>query len=626
MANQANQGGGGQQELVVTDRSTRVPVPIFSADNYKAYSEEVEMWREVCNIPKAKQGIILWLALPRGDASDIKELILSKVGKDELKTEQGVDRFVQAMEEAFKPADEIRDMEVYRDFYKKMERKDGEKITDYINRFDKCANLAKRHDMELPPKVKGLKLLEDAGLSEQDVKLVLTEINFTEGAEVYNKAKRGLTKYMREGANQSAASIKLEVLSAADEEALIARGWSRPKSGGKGGRGCRQGERSWQGGGGGGGSGGGGGGGGGPKSQIQKKVNPKNSAGEVLRCSSCDSIRHLLADCPDSYENLRKFRSKALAAHLCEKESDEENKTREEEAYFTGDLVENLRKMSKEEVEVEDIILSSGRKELEGLVCETLGCLLLDCGCSKNVAGEGWWNSYKASLPKCWHDQVKESKSDGRRFRFGGDEVLTSTKVVRFPAMIAGRLVTIESHIVKSRIPLLWSRPSMKRAGTVLDLPEDRAKIFNQWVDLNLTTVGHYSLKILPMNKESVEEALLTLPKERKEKEKALLKIHRQFGHSREETELNLLKKINCLNKETKELLATIHSRPVVSLPPASEFQEVLTLDLKEVKAEKHRRDSQSRSLPNVGCGRNRRTDGVGRGSSTSQILSREQI
>ena len=46
MANQAIQGGGGQQELVVRDMSTRVPVPVFSADNYKAYSDEVEMWRE----------------------------------------------------------------------------------------------------------------------------------------------------------------------------------------------------------------------------------------------------------------------------------------------------------------------------------------------------------------------------------------------------------------------------------------------------------------------------------------------------------------------------------------------------------------------------------------------------
>ena len=169
---------------MVTDKSTRVTVPIFSAENFKAYSEEVEMWREVCDVPKAKQGIMLWLALPRGDASDIKELIMSKVGKEELKKETGVDKFIQAMEEAFKPADEIRDMEVYKDFFKNMKRKDGERMTDFITRFDK-SNLAKRHEMELPSKVKGLKLLDDAGLTEQDMKLVLTEIDFAVNEEVY---------------------------------------------------------------------------------------------------------------------------------------------------------------------------------------------------------------------------------------------------------------------------------------------------------------------------------------------------------------------------------------------------------------------------------------------------------
>ena len=125
-------------------RAAAIIAIYFCAHNFKAYSEEVEMWREVCNILKAKQGIMLWLALPRGNPSDIKELIMSKVGKEELKKETGVDRFVQAMEEAFKPTDEIRDMEVYRNFYQNMKRKEGEKITDFINRFDKCANLAKQ--------------------------------------------------------------------------------------------------------------------------------------------------------------------------------------------------------------------------------------------------------------------------------------------------------------------------------------------------------------------------------------------------------------------------------------------------------------------------------------------------
>ena len=61
------------------------------------------------------------------------------------------------------------------------------------------------------------------------MKLVLTEIDFAVNEEVYNKAKRGLTKYMREGTNQSPATvpIKLEKLTAADQEALIARGWGK---------------------------------------------------------------------------------------------------------------------------------------------------------------------------------------------------------------------------------------------------------------------------------------------------------------------------------------------------------------------------------------------------------------
>ena len=42
----------------------------------------------------------------------------------------------------------------------------------------------------------GLKLLHNAGLSDQDMKLVLTGVNFEEETEVYKKAKKGLAKYM----------------------------------------------------------------------------------------------------------------------------------------------------------------------------------------------------------------------------------------------------------------------------------------------------------------------------------------------------------------------------------------------------------------------------------------------
>ena len=53
--------------------------------------------------------------------------------------------------------------------------------------------------MDLPSKVKGLTLQDDAGLTDQDVKLVLMEIYFSQKDEVYKQAKKGLAKYMREG-------------------------------------------------------------------------------------------------------------------------------------------------------------------------------------------------------------------------------------------------------------------------------------------------------------------------------------------------------------------------------------------------------------------------------------------
>ena len=88
--------------------------------------------------------------------------------------------------------------------------------------------------------------------------------------------------------------------------------------------------------------------------------------------------------------------------------------------------------------------------------------------------------------------------SNGKKLRFGGSEVLPSIMKVNFPGRLAGRDMMFMSHVVKSNIPLLWSRPSMSWAGTILDLPGNR--ILGQWVDLNLTAMEHYAIHILPMS------------------------------------------------------------------------------------------------------------------------------
>ena len=119
--------------------------------------------------------------------------------------------------------------------------------------------------------------------------------------------------------------------------------------------------------------------------------------------------------------------------------------------------------------------------------------------------------------------QVLESY--GKKFRLGGGEVVPSILNVKFPGRLARKDLMFKSHVVKSNILLLWSRPAMSWAGTILDLTHNRAKILGVWVDLNLTAVGHYALDILPRDKEKAEECLVTLPTDSKEKKATLLSL-----------------------------------------------------------------------------------------------------
>ena len=558
---------------------TRVEVPQFSDEDFRTYIDEVEMWREVAEVPKEKQGMLLWLKLPRNHPSDIKELIMTKIGKEDLKKETGADEFVATMKEAFGEEDEVRDFEVYKSFYKNMQRKPGEKISDFINRFDTAANMAKKHKMALPEKVKGLKLLDDAGLTDNDTNLVLSDMDFKAEATIYKQAKAGLAKYMRKDGTkvEDSGGIKFDtLLTVKEEEVLYSKGWTRPGRG-RGGGGDRHRFTAA--------------GGGAGKEKHVKNMNQAGEDGKAMICPSCGSYRHLLAECPDSYENQAKKKSHALAATALEESAEDE------EGFFTADYKSSMKKMVDNGTAEDVILYTSNKDKISNLGGECLGSALLDCGCTSNVMGEAWWRSYKAGLSLELKATVKEYGPKGKKFRFGGGRVLPSIKMVIFPATLAGKDVRFQSHVVSSDIPLLWSRPSMAKAGTVLDLPQDRAKILGEWIELNKTSVGHYSIEILPKDDKTVEQSLLALPDDAKEKENVLVKLHRQFGHPREEVMLGLLKKVKCDDKETRKVVTKIHERcltckrfsptpprPVVSLPAACEFDEVLTMDLKEVK------------------------------------------
>ena len=110
---------------------TRVPVPKFG-ESFESYMANVEVWKLLCGLPKTEQGIMLWYNLPDDHSSDIKAKIFNEVGVEKLKAENGLDTFVAAMEEAFKPEAEVKAYEVFVDFFVDLKRKPEEKIKDFI--------------------------------------------------------------------------------------------------------------------------------------------------------------------------------------------------------------------------------------------------------------------------------------------------------------------------------------------------------------------------------------------------------------------------------------------------------------------------------------------------------------
>ena len=113
------------------------------------------------------------------------------MGVTDLSKEDGVDKFINAMNDAFKPEDKVKAYDVFVELFVNMKRKLEEKIKNFIFRFNKLSNVAKKNNMKLSQTVLGLKLLHDTGLSSTDKKLVMSKIDFKNRLTCIRKQRAG---------------------------------------------------------------------------------------------------------------------------------------------------------------------------------------------------------------------------------------------------------------------------------------------------------------------------------------------------------------------------------------------------------------------------------------------------
>lgn len=532
--------------------ATKINPPTFTkTKSYELYKQELLAWSEITDLDKKKKGVAVALTLPEDDESKIREKVFDQIKLDDLKKDTGFETLVQFLDNHLAKddlADSLEKFEEFEDFT----RSDDQSITEYIAIFDSKYRKIEKKNMTLPPEILAFKLLRKANIAKEEKMLVLTGMNYENKATLYEDAKRSLKKFKGDGSalgKSVSTNIKLEpAFLAENEEALLAAGyvkrgtssgWYRGRGNRSLNRGHAYGFQSSQ--------------------RGVKNINPTGADGKVLTCRSCGSFRHLIAKCPDSWENLSKV-------NIAEKE--------EHAVLFTG----------------------YHKQDIMQLGSDARNCAVLDSACSSTVCGRTWFNSYMDSLNETERSQVINHESS-KVFKFGGGTRLKSDGEYELPVCMVGNDVKIRTDVVDSDIPLLLSRSAMKKAGVKMDLENDTAIIMGKDVALNLTSSGHYCIPIDKTETVQVQEVNTVKLEEMsaESRRSTLLKLHRQFAHPPKKRLIALLKDAGVWKNDYDDDLSDIQSkcelckvyavtppRPVVGLPMAKEFNEKVTMDLKK--------------------------------------------
>ena len=444
-------------------RKLFAPPSLNCIEEFDDWMHETEIWQCLTDLEVKKQGPAIYLSLDekiRKTCSDIKV-------KD-LNSEGGVDILINKLKALF-AKDSNQAAYLAYDKFETFKRPVDMTIVDFINEFERLYNNIKKYEMELPTGVLAYRLLKSADISEDKQQLARATLpSFS-----YECMKKQL-KAIYDNLSQEISTTPVKV-----EPTYEARGYNRYGKGGfyntvqnnsnfnNGGRGRGRFNR------------------GGNQSNMDwrnqhsdvRKENPVNTYGKVSRCAVCQSIYHWAKECPHNE---------------------------------TNKIHENKVTLFTQEAE---------KCFIQNFLGETLNLAVLDSGCTKTVCGEEWLKCYIDSLSEEEKKKIQSYKSN-TEFKFGDGKNVTSEKCVSIPCKIAGTNVNVETDVVKSEIPLLLSKDSMKKAGTKIDFVNDKINIFGKEINLQFTSSGHYAIPLndcyklnLPIEESKFVEIFLTIDK-----------------------------------------------------------------------------------------------------------------
>jgi transposase InsO family protein len=528
-------------------QSYKVPPKLGPDTNYESWKNEVEMWRLVTDLEKKKQALAVALSL----TGKAREVAL-EIDADELNRNDGLTRLLNSLDKVFEKEAKDLSYAAYTEFDKFRKRPDMS-MEDYVIEFERLYNKCRKYRMILPDAILAFKLLDNSGLEISKRQMALTaasELTFKDMKSAMNRIF-GANSKMNEPEGKPPITVKTE------EALYTKRGFK-----GNYGNSYQNSEQSQ---------------GsykqsntmGGQSVTAQRGTNPLNRFGRRTRCAICQSVFHWAKNCPDKEkpENVKVTEDKSLT----------------------------------EDMESCNITLFNKTQDLNTIfMMEASAAAVIDTACTRTVCGEEWLENYEGLIENKTLIKAEDSQI---AFRFGDGKMVNSYKQVVIPAIIAGKRCNIRAEVVKADIPLLLSKDSMKKAGTILDLSNDSAKVFGENVQLELTSSGHYCLNLRPDRLQKIQEPserVLTMidNMSQDDKKKSVVKMHRQFGHASAQRLLTLIKGAGNNDKNIQKLCEEVvkecetcvkfkkpSPKPAVGLPLATRFNETIAVDLHQLES-----------------------------------------
>ena len=470
-----------KRSAVTVNKSIEVPKLDIENHGYDSWKGQIDIWCEVCKEPVKERGMIIRLTLD-GPALAAAE----HVPKALLKSEDGVQLLLEQLDRLFIPDAIQRDFAVQNTFYR-MLRPSDRKICDFVNDFADQYLKYQRTNADLPEKSLAFMLLSACNLTADSISLVMAssglEIKYI---EMQNTLKRIFaTEVLAQNGHQVTPTqinvtptqvnsdtllTNTETNDTKDNSVLMS---NNNQSGSQKhydnnqhnyytrGRSLRRNFRrnTYRG------------------SSRSRGKNPLNRNGNHMACLRCESIFHLIKDCPEN--DYGKFNSNNNRNNSNERKRD--RNFREHEVNFSYFFV--------------GCASANSEDKLQDLLDDSNGYAILDSGCTNTVAGVEWFTNYTNNLSTADKMDIQVEPSN-ETFTFGDGKQVKSMRRVTFPCWSGGKKGNITADIVQCKIPLLMSKKSMSRAKMILDFGKNTASIQGRIIKLKTTRSGHYALPL----------------------------------------------------------------------------------------------------------------------------------